>query len=320
MTDDLQDLGRPDDGTGEMRPVRLDAHTAERLLSGQVTADDAPPGYARVVGLLGSARSPAAGVASPRETSTVGAMSVALAGQGAPASPVPDQKRTSMLSKALSIRAAVVTSAVLLGTGTAAAATGSLPGGAQSAAAEVLHDVGISVPGSSSHPDDRADSRGTSDTTQDDEGHESTGAPDPDEAADTDKSSSSTSDHDGKGPGSHALFGLCTARAANDGHPNAHADHFPSAAECASVKHPGTKGGDESTDSTGATTDHPEGPDTGPNGGQPSTTPGSDEARVSTPNEGAASDSAPGGAGHGPGPDEPHGNGPVGASEAGPSH
>ena len=300
MSDGVQDLDPRGDGTGEMRPVRLDAHTAERLLTGAVTRDDAPPGYAGLARLLDSARSAPAHDPGPVAPPTLGAMSVALAGSRTPAPADHPDRRTSMLPKALSLKAVIVTSAVLLGAGTAAAATGSLPGAAQTTASDVLHDVGISVPGPNSHNDGTADTRGDSaEHAKSEEAHESASAADADDTGKAGTNAPKDKD-EGKGPSTHALFGLCTAEKANDGHPNANADVFPSAATCASVTHPGKHKGDDTSGPDGnatenaGSTDHPEGPPGTP-GGQPSSTPGSDQAPVQTPNEGGASDTAPNG-------------------------
>jgi hypothetical protein len=322
---DLQDLGPWGDWSGEMRPVRLDAHTADRLLAGAVNPDDAPPGYVEVSRLLGAARDVGAHPVTTRDEPTVLAMSAALAEHLAPA---PAEKRgTSMLTKMLSLKAAAAASAVLLGAGTAAAATGSLPNSAQTTASDVLHEIGISVPGSDSHSDGHANIQ--SDSTDHTTGavgaasDESEGS----EASDTPETSETS--EEGNGPNVHATFGLCTARAANDGHPDTHSAVFPSAATCASVTHPGNdEGADPGTGSstetagTGSTIDHPEGPPTGTPGAQPTSTPGSDNAPVQTPNEGAASTNPPHG-GSNPsesGPAPQHGNGGASARGDAASH
>ncbi len=310
MTDEVQDLGRPGDDMSEMRHVRLDAHTAEGLLTGGLTADDAPPAYAGVAALLGSARSAGVGAAwasstaLPGEAPTVGAMVAALALHDAPVIEERRVTRGSRPAKVLSLKAAVILSALLLGGGTAAAATGSLPGAAQATASEVLHDVGISVPGAKGDHEGHAYSEAASaGHGKGDEGHESSTTRDAHESS-AGATKISLSKDEGKGPKSHALFGLCTARKANDGH--AHADVFPSAAACASVTHPGDGGGDNHTSEPGTSTEQPQGPPTPQPGGQPSSTPGSDEAPVQTPNEGTASDTAPNG--HGPGVNESRGD------------
>ena len=302
-----------------MRPARLDTHTAERLLSGSVSPDDAPPGYAEVARVLHHAQSLDASVAALSEHAAVTAMSDALAGRLLPA---PTEKRgSSMTSKVLSFKAAAAASAVLLSAGTAAAATGSLPGSAQTTASHVLRDIGISVPASDDHHESHATTRGESadhttaarstaangSTADDDaEGAAETGSSDPDE---------------GKGPNRAATFGLCTASAANDGHPNVHADVFPSAATCASTTHPGESEGTEDGTGGGAATssnspsndtsndgtsgngtsgngapgnggnDHPMGPPAGTPGAQPSSPPGLDG--MQTPTEGSPAAGAP---------------------------
>ena len=54
-----------------MRPIRLDALTADRLLSGEVSSDDAPPGYAGVAHLLEAAGAGLGADESMREPATV---------------------------------------------------------------------------------------------------------------------------------------------------------------------------------------------------------------------------------------------------------
>jgi hypothetical protein len=195
---------------GEMRPIRLDPGTADRLLSGALSPDDLPPGYAGVAQLLGAAGTAPRVRESVREAATVAAMEAASTGHVAS---VAGHREKKVLSKVLTIKAAAV-AALVLSAGTAAAATGSLPGGVQSTASMVLAKVGISVPNPTSHANGHAGTHGKS---------------------------AGTSGH-GHGPSSHADFGLCTAEEAHadSGHqPNAHAAVFPSTTTCTSVPHPG---------------------------------------------------------------------------------
>jgi hypothetical protein len=113
------------------------------LADGSVSPDDAPPGYAGVAELLGRARRGVRGEAA-REAATVAAMSAAvLEHLGTPTTIVRGKK---MLSKVLTVKAGVLAGAVLLGGGTAAAASGSLPTPAQSAVHNALSHLDISVP------------------------------------------------------------------------------------------------------------------------------------------------------------------------------
>jgi len=209
-----------------MRPNRLDALTADRLLSGEVSLDDAPPGYAGVAQLLGAAGRGLGAEGSVQEVATIAAMQAAALGHLAPVSARQEKK---MLSKVLTVKAAAV-AAVLLGAGSAAAATGSLPAGIQNPTSMVLAKIGISIPGPDNHGNGHTGTRGKS------AGHAG----------------------QGKGPNANATYGLCTAEEAHadSGHqPNAHAAVFPSTTTCTSVPHPGQGGGNKSnTEGASSTT------------------------------------------------------------------
>jgi hypothetical protein len=194
-------------------------------MAGVVGAEDAPPGYAGVAQLLGSARpGPVAGDMAA-EAATVATMRAAILGRpvGVPSTP-----RRQVLAKVLTAKAAAAAAVVLLGAGTAAAATGSLPAGAQSTAKGVLSKIGVSVPGPNS------ESTTGQNTSSDTKGPSSTAG---------DSSANS-----------HVNFGLCNAAVKSAGHPSSTV--FPSATACASVTHPGKhKGLDETTTtSTSSTT------------------------------------------------------------------
>jgi len=97
----------------------LDQVTAERLLDGRLDRRTVPPDYAVVLDLLDAARAPAA----PTE----------LAGEGAALASFRARhrhptRRPRVLSKLLTVKAAVVAVSALSVAGAAAAATGSLPG------------------------------------------------------------------------------------------------------------------------------------------------------------------------------------------------
>lgn len=264
------------DGTDEMRVNRLDERTADRLLSGAVGPDDAPPGYAGVARLLESAGSPAGNGAGPaREAATVAAMQAAVLGHLVPV-PDPGEKR-KVLSKVMTVKAAGVAAAVLLGGGTAAAATGSLPGPAQNAAAHVFSSVGIDMPdGGSNGPHGHGHGNGHAESN----------------ATGTDQSGGTST-----GPNSHALPGLCNAAKHNGtstGHPPGKSTVF-STLVCTGVSAPGNSGnsgpGDTgTTDDSGQGTsgDTPESstPTGGSDTGKPPSTPASGTAPVPTPNSG----------------------------------
>ena len=272
-----------------MRVNRLDERTADRLLSGAVSPDDAPPGYAGVARLLESAGSPAGnGAGSGREAATVAAMQAAVLGHLVP---VPDAgEKRKVLSKVMTVKAAGVAAAVLLGGGTAAAATGALPAPAQDAAAHVFSSVGIDVPNGGSHGPN-AHSHGHADS----------------HAAGTDQSGGTGT---GTGPSSNALPGLCNAAKHNGtstGHPPGKSTVF-STLVCTGVSAPGNSGTSGSGD-TGTTDDSGQGTSgdtpesstpTGGSGtdGPPTSTPASGTAPVPTPNPGTGDSGTNGPTGH----------------------
>jgi hypothetical protein len=148
------------DMDSEMQLLPLDTDTADRLLAGSVDAEDAPPGYGRVVRLLEAASSEASSEELAREPEAVAAMAAALR---SPVHRNVASSRRSFMPFALSrprLTAAVVAAAFAASVGMASA--GSLPGAAQDVASEMLAKVGITVPGANdsagTHPDVRGNS------------------------------------------------------------------------------------------------------------------------------------------------------------------
>jgi hypothetical protein len=144
----------------------LDPDTAERLLSGSLAPDDAPPGFAAVAALLADARpAPDAAVVERDLDALVGAIGTQpdRAGRLNP-------RRSPMLTHLVTAKVAAIVGAVVLGVGGVAAA-GALPAPAQDAAHSVLDHVGVTVPG----PDDSssAEHPGTHDTGSQDNNHAS---------------------------------------------------------------------------------------------------------------------------------------------------
>ncbi len=128
---------RDDDAVeGEMRrlhrahrdPFALDQDTAERLLSGWLDPDDAPPGYARVAELLARA---ASDQPAPEEKAGKAAALAAFAAvrTRSPHPPIP--QRWSVLTKMFTVKAVVAALLGVLAVGGVAAATGNLPTPAQ---------------------------------------------------------------------------------------------------------------------------------------------------------------------------------------------
>jgi hypothetical protein len=278
-----------------MRPVRLDHDSSDRVLSGTVRPDDAPPGYAEVTRLLGQASAVDGATVAWRERDAVDAMSAAVSARlgSRPTKP----RGTPVISKLLSFKTAVVASAVVLSAGTAAAATGSLPGSAQATASHVLHDVGISVPGSDDHSEHAAVHEAVSQghatvapsnhdptaTTSDKETTETASDQDSNDTAadhDTTDTTDANDTNETTGPDEPEGTGQSASPDTDDANDEA-AEPAPAA------------GGSESDDN--ASTDHPEGPPSEPPGAPPASSPGPDEAQGQTPGEGAGSASGPNG-------------------------
>ena len=166
-----------------------------------------------------------------------------------------------MFSKVLTTKLAAVAAVLVLGGGTAAAATGSLPGPAQSAASTVLSQVGISLPGAGTlHPKHVQPNHPTHPVTP-------VGPP-------TNTGSRTATGDTSTGPSPNADFGLCTAEAANAGHPSSAATVFPSKTTCSTVVHPGSSSNSGSSNNSGTSSSHttPAGP--------PSATPANSHART----------------------------------------
>ena len=123
----------------------LDDAIADRLASGAMPPDDAPPGYAEVAILLNAARA-STPAAIPGRDALVSNIAATIRLTAGP-TPAPTAKRRSRGSKLFTLKAlAIALPAMALTAGSAAAATGALPGPAQSAVSHGLSHVGISVP------------------------------------------------------------------------------------------------------------------------------------------------------------------------------
>lgn len=123
---------------------RLDNLTAEQLLDGQVSADDAPRGFAGTGHLLGEARAHFATVAAGSEavvTAMVAAIETATALSTT-------HRRKPVLAKILTAKVAAAAAVLTLSATGAAAATGNLPDAAQNGLANAASHVGINLPNS----------------------------------------------------------------------------------------------------------------------------------------------------------------------------
>src|SRR5438552_1019488 len=123
----------------------LDDRRADRLLSGAVPPDDAPPDVVGLAALLRSAAAPAPSAAIDQKL--IAAMVAAISAQ---ASEPTDKQRTPRRPVLQRARVGGLVAGALLFGGTGVALAGGLPGGMQSVAATILSKVGISVP--NGHP------------------------------------------------------------------------------------------------------------------------------------------------------------------------
>jgi hypothetical protein len=133
----------------EVHPVPLDLDTADRLLGGAVSPEDAPPGYANVARLLESAAVEPTADELFRETEMVAMIAAAVRSSSSLHSMSP--KRAFMPFALSRPRIAAVFVAVTLACTAGLASAGSLPGAAQDIASAMLAKVGISVPGPNQH-------------------------------------------------------------------------------------------------------------------------------------------------------------------------
>ena len=145
-----------------MRPDQLDELTAEQLLAGAISPDDAPAGWAPVARLVASATGPEEPAEVVAEASVVAAMVDAIIGES-DVVPMPTRRR---FSRFRTTKAAGLAVAVVLTSATAAAAaTGSLPGPAQTAVSDAASHVGVSLPRPGpTPPPDRGDDHDADDT------------------------------------------------------------------------------------------------------------------------------------------------------------
>jgi hypothetical protein len=143
-------------------PLALDDGTVDRVLDGLDHAD-VPPAYADVARSLAAATGPS----HPDELASETAVVAAFAARDAQSLESPRaHRRLSRMSSLWTpkLATAAVAGGLALGGGLAAAATGSLPGAAQSIASEVLSRVGLQVPGPNTHAGSHPDTRGSSST------------------------------------------------------------------------------------------------------------------------------------------------------------
>ena len=141
----------------------LDANTAERLLSGAVPAADAPPGYGPVASVLAAAGLP--GAVPEMDFEELARVARRTADHSGPS----PSRRSPMLAKLLTMKAAAAAGAILIGASGAAAATGSLPGSVQGVAHSTLAHVGVDVPDDNNNQNSHDSNQDTNHTNQSDD-------------------------------------------------------------------------------------------------------------------------------------------------------
>jgi hypothetical protein len=125
--------------------LALDEGTAERLLTGRVAPADAPPGYGLAAAVLAAASAPPDADELAGESAVVAVF--AAAARSRPVSVrLLTPRRSQVLTKLLTVKAAAAVLGVLVGGGVAAAATGNLPAPAQQAAHALLGGAGVPAP------------------------------------------------------------------------------------------------------------------------------------------------------------------------------
>jgi hypothetical protein len=128
-----------------MAKFRIDERTVDRLLSGGLSANEAPEGLGQVAVIVKRALAPASPSELAREASVVsmaGAVSSEAMLNKTTAPGGAHTRRGRMLTKLLTAKAAAAATAAALGLGTAAAAaTGTLPGQAASHASSTAANV-----------------------------------------------------------------------------------------------------------------------------------------------------------------------------------
>ena len=180
------------DWNGEMHRFPIDDGTADRLLSGNMAPEDAPPGFAGLTALFHTATGPATYGELLHEDSVVAAGIAAVHSSLTPLTAV--SRRKSMLSRLLTAKVAAAATIAVFGLGTAAAAAaGALPGQTSQASTHASSGLATAAAHLSSSGPRSGSTTGSSTTTATTKSNASTLIP-------------------ATGPANiHAQFGLCTA-------------------------------------------------------------------------------------------------------------
>jgi hypothetical protein len=154
-----RDRGSREASFGAGRTLFLDPDTADRLLSGSMSCDDAPPEYRSVSLALATLRAASTESELVGESAAVASIAAVLAASGARAL----KRRRSRVSRALRHYATAIGSLMIawvLFSGLAAA--NALPQAAQHVASEVLRTFGVRVPDPGRRPGPDGDTSGRS--------------------------------------------------------------------------------------------------------------------------------------------------------------
>ncbi len=143
-------------------PLSLDDGTADRVLDGLDDAD-VPPAYADVARSLAIATTPGHDDELASEPTVVAAFAAGIAQHLEPAARPRGRSALRRLARP-ELAVAAAAAGLALSGGVAAAATGSLPGAAQSVASKAMAGLGIHVPGRHSHAGIHSNTGGRSGT------------------------------------------------------------------------------------------------------------------------------------------------------------
>jgi hypothetical protein len=202
--------------TSDPDPLALDGDTAERLLDGDLSPDQAPPGYAEVAAVL------AATVAAPVPAELAG-QEAALAELRAVTRPrrVAVARRVGKAGRRRRVGLVVAVAVGALTGGVAAAATGQLPTPIRDAARSIITTGAAAIPNPSPKPGRQpAPHAGTTDAggaTSDSQGARPAGGPGSTAMTDPGDDDRCQASRDRKGADKHTTKDAATSRALADG-------------------------------------------------------------------------------------------------------
>jgi hypothetical protein len=144
--------------------LRIDGRTADRLLDGTMTSDDAPPRYRRVALAVEMLAEPATEAEMANEAGAVATIASMVRASAAPVASAwtPSLVRRPAPAPRRSLRLVTVTLVGGLTLFGGLAAANALPGAVQRVTAQVLEDVGVTVPSPDPAAGDHPNVRGQS--------------------------------------------------------------------------------------------------------------------------------------------------------------